>query len=418
MSEFPFPTLSIQERDRRWAHARELMSRDGLSVIVAPPNTGHSTDFQANSRYLSHCGGGGDAEIAVVFPLDGEVTVGATRALERWSGIQDWVTDLREAEDDYGSVILERLRELRVDGTRIGVVGLGPGTRSAEGIVLFQTLRRIVREFPNATLVDATRILEAVRLVKSDEEVDTLRQSTMLIDAAFDAELSAAQVGTPDYVVWAETRAAMLRLGSEYTLHCNWISGPSPARTLTRPTYRNLERGDIILNEIESSWNGYRAQGIQPICVETCDPMYAQLLDLQVRVFHDLIEKLKPGTTVGELVDACKKSCASQRPTHGLAAGATATLIMHGRGMGDDGPIVTNSAREPRHLRQQLQANMVFIFKPQVRSRDRTHPINWGDTVVVTESGGQRLGKRSPGLWTAPAPGAGARSTTDHEGAA
>jgi Xaa-Pro aminopeptidase len=404
MNKFPYPQLSIQERDRRWAEVRHRMARDGLSVIVAPPNTGHSTDFQANSRYLSHCGGGGDAEIAVVFPLDGEVTAGATRAIERWSGIQDWVTDLREAEDDHGNVIIERLRELRVDGTRIGVVGLGPGTRTAEGIVLFHTLRRIVREFPNATLVDATRILEEVRLVKSDEEVDTLRQSNVLIDAAFDAELRAAQVGTPDYVVWAETRAAMLRLGSEPTLHCNWISGPSPARTLTRPTFRNLERGDIILNEIESSWNGYRAQGIQPICVETCDPMYVELLNLQVRVFHELIQKLTPGTTVGELVDACKKSCAEQRPARGLAAGATATLIMHGRGMGDDGPIVTTSAREPRHLRQQLQKNMVFIFKPQVRSRDRTHPINWGDTVVVTDKGGKRLGNRAAGLWVASNP--------------
>ena len=41
--------------------------------------------FQSNARYLSHVGGGGDADIAVVFPLEGAVTAIATTAKARWS---------------------------------------------------------------------------------------------------------------------------------------------------------------------------------------------------------------------------------------------------------------------------------------------------------------------------------------------
>lgn len=401
MELYPYPRFSLKERDRRWRVVRQKMAEQNLSVIVVPANTGHSTDFQANARYLSHCGGGGDADITVIFPLDGAVTVGATSAAPRWPTVQDWVDDIREARRDYGKVVLARLHELNVDGTRIGVTGLGRGTRTPEGTILFQTMRRMMRDFPNATFVDATPILDAVRLIKSDEEIDCLTKSNRLVDEAFLAEKHAARAGALDYVVWAEATAAMLRGGSELPVHCNWVSGPCPPRTLTRPSHRILERGDIILNELESSWIGYRAQGVQPICVETCDPAYVELMKVQGAIFHSMLEMLKPGVTVGELSETCRSLCESERPQRGPAAGAEAQLIMHGRGQGDDGPIITNTAKDPYQLQKTLQAGMVCIFKPEVHLANRTHPINWGDTVLVTERGGKRLGEREHGIWIA-----------------
>ena len=77
---YPYPRFSLAERDRRWKAVRALMAARGIDVIVAPQNTGHSMDFQADSRYLTHCGGGGDADIAAVFPLEGDVTAKIGRA--------------------------------------------------------------------------------------------------------------------------------------------------------------------------------------------------------------------------------------------------------------------------------------------------------------------------------------------------
>jgi Xaa-Pro aminopeptidase len=69
---------------------------------------------------------------------------------------------------------------------------------------------------------------------------------------------------------------------------------------------------------------------------------------------------------------------------------------MHGRGAGDDGPIITNHARDPEQLAVQLEENMVFIFKPSAETPDGTEKYicTWGDTIVVTPKGGRRLGKR------------------------
>lgn len=393
----PYPRFSIEERDRRWRAVRALMSEQGIDAIVCPANTGHSTDFQANSRYLSHCGGGGDADIAVVFPLDGDVTVVATSAVERWSTVQNWVTDIREARRRYGKVVADRLSEL--SPKRIGVAGLGGGTRTPEGTIGYHAYVAIAEGLPGVEIVDATDILAEVREVKSAEEIEALRRSMEMVDAAYDAEYAAAQVGAIDQNVWAETIATMVRAGSELPVHSNWVSGPSPRRTLTRPTYRHLEAGDVILNEVESSWMGYRAQGVQPIAVAEANPIYAELMKLQRELFNELWPHLTPGTTVRELGELTTSVVARIRPSSGQLADARASLTMHGRGQGDDGPIITGSARDPEQLARQLKTDMVFIFKPGVAHANGEYPLNWGDTIVIREGGPERLGKRAHDLW-------------------
>jgi Xaa-Pro aminopeptidase len=392
---YPYPRFSLTERDRRWKAVRELMGRHRIDVIVTPNNTGHSTDFQANTRYLTHCGGGGDADVAAVFPLEGEVTAIATTAQARWPTVQDWTKDVREARRNYGRVIVERLKELNVDRGRIGITGLGEveGTRTPEGTILYGTWKQIREAFSQAELVDATAILAEVRYVKSREEIDALTRSMEIVELGYQAEIKAAQPGVKDWEVWAETQAALLRNGSELPVHCNWVSGKNPKRTLTRPSMRVLERGDLIINEVEASWIGYRAQGVQPVFVQAADSAHQELIKVQREIFNRLMENLKPGITVKELADLTRATAQRVAPRSGPAAGATAQLTMHGRGAGDDGPIITSNARSPRQLEIALRENMVFIFKPSAKSADGS-TCTWGDSVVVTANGGQRLGKR------------------------
>jgi Xaa-Pro aminopeptidase len=392
----PYPRFSLAERDRRWAAVRARMAEQGLDVLVTPQNSGHSTDFQANSRYLSHVGGGGDADVGVVFPLEGEVTAVATSAKLRWPNVQNWVTDVREARRNYGRVMVERLREL--NPRVIGIAGLGGGTRSPEGTILYGTYRQIRDAFPNAELRDATDLLTEVRWVKSDEEIAFLARSNDIIDAGYDAEIAAARPGASDWVVWAEAMGAMLRAGSELPVHYNWVSGPRPRRTQARPCHRLLQPGDVILNELEASWAGYRAQQDVPVAVGQPDPAYVELMKVQDDLFHTTLDALRPGTTLGELAAQCAARAEAIAPRTGPAAGVKGVLNMHGRGQGDDGPIITDSARDPGPLSVPLQERMVFVLKPGVVSADGEYAITFGDTVVVTAQGGRRLGTRPHGI--------------------
>ncbi len=393
---YEYPRFSIAERDRRWKAVRALMAEDNLDVIVTPQNTGHSTDFQANTRYLTHCGGGGDADIAAVFPLEGDVTAIATSAAARWPTVQDWTTDVREARRNYGRVAVERLRELNLERGRIGITGLGEvgGTRTPEGTIMYGFWKQIREAFPHAELVDATPILTRVRYVKSDEEVRVLTKSMEIVECGIQAKIDTARPGVRDWDVWAAAHYAMMKNGSEIPVHCNWVSGKNPVRTLTRPSMRYLERGDLIINELEANWCGYRSQGVQPVFVEVANPVHLELFKVQRDIFNNVIELLKPGVTVKEIIDEVETTGKNSAPKTGPAAGALPKLTMHGRGAGDDGPIVTGHARSPEQLAVALEENMVFIFKPSAETADHGSICTWGDTVVVTAKGGRRLGKR------------------------
>ncbi|MCZ6448055.1 MAG: M24 family metallopeptidase [Alphaproteobacteria bacterium] len=393
---YPYPRFSLEERDRRWAAVRARMAEANLDVIVCPNNTGHSTDFQANCRYLSHVGGGGDADIAVVFPLEGEVTAIATSAAPRWPTVQEWTTDVREARRNYGRVAVERLKELGVEHGRIGITGLGDeaGTRTPEGTIGYGFWKQIREGFPEAELVDATTLLTKVRYVKSAEEVDALQKSMDIVEMGIEAKIAAARVGVLDWEVWAAAQYGMMRNGSEIPVHCNWVSGNNPVRTLTRPSWRRLERGDMIVNELEANWMGYRAQAVQPVFVEVVDPVHAELIKVQREVFEVVRAELKPGISVRELSELAADAGRKAVPSSGPAAGALTKLTLHGRGAGDDGPIITSHARDPEHLSVLMEENMVLIFKPAAETPGGTHICTWGDTVVVTPDGGRRMGKR------------------------
>ncbi len=411
----PLPRFSLAERDRRWAAVRAAMADRGVDVILAPQNTGHSMDFQADARYLTHCGGGGDADIAAVFPLDGAVTAIATSARPRWTPeVQEWTADVREARRNYGKVMVERLRELGLEKGRIGITGLGEigGTRSAEGLILHGTWKQLREAFPEAEIIDATDILATVRDVKSDEEITCLTKAVAIVEKGYQAEVAAARAGAIDWEVWAATQYGLLRNGSEAPIHCNWISGPNVVRTLTRPTFRRLEAGDLIINELEACWIGYQAQCVQPVFVERADPVHQELIKVQRAVFDEVLAAIRPGTNLGELAALTLKSVQRAAPAKGPAAGATAKLTMHGKGAGDDGPIITGTARDPRQLAYRLKENMTFVFKPSVLTADGGSICTWGDTVAVTAHGARRLGTRPHGLAVS---GAEDRSTEDHD---
>jgi Xaa-Pro aminopeptidase len=394
-----YPQFSLAERDRRWKLVRSLMAKEGLPVIVTPNNTGHSMDFQSSGRWLSHVGGGGDCEVAVTFPLESEPSACVNRAHTDWAApVQFWTTKLYNTRRNTVSGVIEHLKELGTSTGKVGVVGLGAGTRTPMGTIWHGFFTQMREAFPDAEFVDATPILTEARYQKSEEEIAALQKSIDIIEKGIEAKVKAAKAGAIDWHVWAAVQSALYMNGSEMPVHCNWVCGPNAKHTRTRATFRKIEKGDLIVNEIEASWIGYRAQQVQPVFVEEVDPVHAELIKVHGEIYQKLLEILKPGVTVGELAEKTKAFVAAAVPASGPAAGAVGRLNMHGRGQGDDGPLITPSQTRPEQLAVALRENMAFIFKPAVITPDGEYECVWGDTIIITPKGGRRLGSRPHGL--------------------
>ncbi len=140
-----YPRFSLAERDRRWGRVRELMRERTCDCLVAPGF--RDAEDQATSRYLSQIGGIG-VHAWVVFPLNGDVTaiVESDRNRDYVVKALNWVDDVRVGEPS--ELVPERLRELELDGGRVGFTQYDGHYRGPEGDVPFVTVCKIRDALP------------------------------------------------------------------------------------------------------------------------------------------------------------------------------------------------------------------------------------------------------------------------------
>lgn len=378
------PRLSIEERDHRWARVRQAMAERNLACIITPPHTGHWEQFAADTRYLTHIGGN-NSETACVFPLEGDVTGIVLNRPDFWGRAQNWVTDLRtQKQARWAPVIIERMRELGITNQRVGVVGLENGIFAAEGFFPHTMFEAVRDAFPNAVFEDVTVMMGDVRSLKSREEIGCLEKSVEIIEAGFKAVAETARPGVPDYEVYTALYSAMMNAGGEIPTLAIWGTAPGKFEDAFIPTRRPLQKGDWFANEVQARYLGYGAQRVQPGMLGEAPKIVVDAMDKQRVVFEAVRERLRPGTTVAEVVEAAHEAAEE--------VGVHAHLTLQGRGLGEDRPHVVHGNMSPAMAKFPLQEGHVLAVKPQVEPKEGP-AIMWGDTVVVTRSGGRRLGK-------------------------
>jgi Xaa-Pro aminopeptidase len=374
----------MAERDRRWAKLRVLMRSEGVDIIVVPPHTGHHDHFSANARYITGLGGY-SLEVGAVFPVEGDVTAVTVPdvAPAKWRLQQDWVDDIRSNGRAFGDGLIARLKELRPGKARIGIAGWRNVPRFEDGLVPQPFHAKLVAEFPDAELVDATRLIDRARYVKSDEEIEFLRRSTALAEAAIAAMHRVTRPGVEECAVYAAMLAAMIERGGDVPAMIMWSAGIGEALVTAGPPLRRaLVAGDILRVEVEGRYAGYCGQVTQMAILGRLPQAYRDLWHAQQEALHVCNEALRPGVTLSELA----------RRTLEVAKGKPYRIkfLMHGRGLGDDAPIYVFNAPDEVQ-RWVIEENASFIVKPVV-AQDGMPEIMWGDSIVVTPRGVQRLG--------------------------
>ena len=399
---YPYPRFSLEERDRRWSAVRAEMARAGVDVLVGSNNTGHWDHWQSDIRYLTQIGGH-SLDAAVVFPLEGEPTGFAINDLYWGIAAPFWLRDLRPTGWRWGEAIGKRLQELAADLGRdeltVGITGLSGVLRAPEGTVAWGTVEKIKELMPKARIVNGTDVCRYPRYIKSAEEIAFLQKSVDIIEKMVDAMRATARPGVKESVVYANMIQTLIAEGGEIPTMLSWLSGPwgHLSRRLTIATELPLERGDTIMNEIEARYAGYTGQQDQPLFLGGPPVDAQEMFKWQMDAVEAAMEVCTPGHTFQEVIQAARS--ASDRSEKYVTG-----LTMHGRGLGDDWPLIVGGGAgggTGNLMERQVEENAVFVVKPSVRPRNSTYRgdgLTWADTVLVTATGARRMGKRSPGL--------------------
>jgi Xaa-Pro dipeptidase len=196
------------------------------------------------------------------------------------------------------------------------------------------------------------------------------------------------KVGVRENELVAEMLREIVRQGGEpITMLLFGSGGPEVPWAQRVFTTRQLKSGDLINTEVEGKYGGYIAQALQPISLGPKPKELDDIFAATKVIFERMLKFLKPGVTFGEVVEFYQGQvkAAGYEPDGAL---------MHGRGLGEDAPMLWGARRDFPEKNDQLMAGHVFILKPACRKGFMRDSIRAGDTVAIEPGGARRLGKR------------------------
>jgi Xaa-Pro dipeptidase len=388
------PMFSRSERDRRWARLRELMAQEGVELLIVLPQW-----INSDALYVA------DTEGVTLLPLSGDPVLilggeSSNYAVEVPQWIDDRIsaTELGSTAVEYGRITAEVLRNRKLVGRRTAIAGLRGGefssVRQPDGYAAYTTVKHIAEAVGREHVVDGTGIVGQARYVKGAEEIERLCATVRIGEASLEAMAATAVAGIDQAEVYGQMLLAQVRAGAD-ELHVAWCPGfwgDKRHRYVTTPP-GVLESGLYVSTELMPEIRGYQGQVAQPMVIGAPNAQAREVFERNGAAFDAGLAAMKPGNRWGDVFDAVATAI-------GHVDGEMFTLL-HGRGLGNDGPLVIPTAADDTGTAEQpIVANTTFILKPFLKLPEapkafaRTHDVTWGDTVVVTEEGGRRLGTR------------------------
>jgi Xaa-Pro dipeptidase len=163
---------------------------------------------------------------------------------------QTWIEDVRgyHAMPLEAAVVSGTLRDLGLERARLGCE-LGPWQRLAIPQSLFQAMRE---ELPEAAFVDASTVLEGVRMVKSEAEIARIEAACRVAAAAYQLVETRVQPGQSVSDCEDICMRAMLEAGADLDAR-HVVSFPS------FPKHHVFSAGDLFQIDFALAFRGYRA---------------------------------------------------------------------------------------------------------------------------------------------------------------
>jgi Xaa-Pro aminopeptidase len=397
-----FPTLSLQERTRRWSRTRDLMKTHGVECLIVPGLKGR----EELEGYLSN----DPAEGFVVFPLEGPPVVISwtgtriTRQMEEEArGRCAWIDDMRFGP--YGPALVNVLTEKGLTQSRIGIVGIeskAPG--EMEGFVPYKTWAHVLKELPGAYFLELSDAFVEMVLVKSEEELALMRHSAFIGEEACRRMLEVVKPGASERDLYrAITEVIFAHGGSPPAPFLILHSGPNnlgwgpPIWQHQGGHSRAFREGDLVQAEIFPRYAGLESQQQMSVHIEPVDPVHVECAAVARASYEAGLAALQPGINFKEVCDAMEEplreaGCWHLTPlVHSLSpiawVSGTGIGIEQAKGVESLGGRIRS--RNVSGTRLLIKPGMVFELEPNACKGKRR--VNIGGTVIVTEKGVEEL---------------------------
>lgn len=365
---------SDPERKRRHEALRAAMTAAGIEALVI---CGRGDEFvRGRIQYVSDIfqwAGWG----FVVLPAHGEVVyVGDPLWGTARAEAAGWLSEYRLTQAP-GEEIAGILADLGLGRGRVGLVGTADAGSSVHLRALEVTAKRVRFD-------DATDLFDDVKIVKSDEEIEHLRQTSAILRRVFGALAAEIRPGVPESDVLAEAH----RLARQYgCVDGIAIMGRPPFRFFGAGSPVPIQRDDIVVIDLE--WGGPGGYWLElRRCFSFGEPSdeARRFWELRRESFAACVSAIRPGASSDDILRARDDAYAAV----GLPPVGGIRYSAHGIGLDSlEPPWVPGKSRV-------LQQGMVLSLHPDIEfadpaARARLGGISIADNILVTATGAERL---------------------------
>jgi Xaa-Pro aminopeptidase len=238
----------------------------------------------------------------------------------------------------------------------------------------FQSLRETLK---GVRLKPVAGVVEALRMVKTDDEIATIRASVQLNSAALEQSLHYFKPTMSEVDFAAEIEYRMRLLGADGTAFNTIVaSGTRTALPHAHPTDHPIGRDALLLIDMGAIVAGYASDMTRTYAVGKLDTkirrMYRAVLESQLAA----LDTVRPGVTCASVDKAARSS---------LRGYGMDKLFVHSTGHGL-GLEIHERPRIGRKELVKLEAGMAITIEPGVY-QDGVGGVRIEDTVVVTPHG-------------------------------
>src|SRR6185437_9621312 len=239
---------------------RAAMEREKIDVLLMQNNNDHMGGYV---RYFTDRPATNGYPNTVVFPRDSEMSVvcqgpfGGSETTAQgdinWRGVQKIMTTPSYASAHYTKDYDPELAARALEPFRNATIGY-VGTYQMS----YATLDFIKRAFPKARFVDATDMVDQIKVIKSAEEMELVKRAALVQDGAMRAAFAAAKPGMRDTEVAAAAQHYSVSNGSENGIYlCASMPLGTPSKFGNKHLQnRVIQKGDQIALLVEDNGPG------------------------------------------------------------------------------------------------------------------------------------------------------------------
>ena len=245
------------------------------ALIISPENRKYFTGFESSDGFLIV------SPDRAVFITDGRYIEAAGKQISNCE-----VMLLGKTYPQIAELLKEmNCNRLLVESTRMTVS-------------TYNSLKGVLKKIPVSTDTTLNTIINTLRSVKTDTEVESIVKAQRIAEDAFNHILNFIKVGVTEKEIALELDFYMLRHGGEgLSFETIAVSGKNSSMPHGVPSNKKLENGDFITMDFGTIMNGYHSDMTRTVAIGFATDEMKKVYDIVLRAQQNCLENIKAGVS-------------------------------------------------------------------------------------------------------------------------